>query len=199
MKISTMFFLVVGVVVATASSLLVDGFGVVSQTRRHAAAATTITTSTSTSLLMAKGFGSAASDDSSKKQQTKSEGQLERERASAKYDELAATGGQEYLIFVRQFGSADDSWLPCGSIAVQRGEQVSNAIFGNEEALKAAIVRTYPKLRGSEGEFEYGYNLKIYPDEPVEVAVKRNTSTGPSLGNWFSNLLSPIDASNVSR
>jgi hypothetical protein len=46
-------------------------------------------------------------------------------------------------------------------------------------------------------EFEYGYNLKIYPDEPVEVAVKQNMSTGPSIGNWLSNLLSPVDASGV--
>eukprot|EP00529_Nitzschia_sp_RCC80_P036561 CAMPEP_0113466770 /NCGR_PEP_ID=MMETSP0014_2-20120614/14452_1 /TAXON_ID=2857 /ORGANISM="Nitzschia sp." /LENGTH=194 /DNA_ID=CAMNT_0000359021 /DNA_START=131 /DNA_END=715 /DNA_ORIENTATION=- /assembly_acc=CAM_ASM_000159 len=171
----------------------VDGFSIVSQQQyRHAM------TATSSRLNMAQGFGSK-DDSSAKKPQTKSEGQVERERASAKYDELAASGGQEYAIFVRQFGSADDSWLPCGSIAVQRGDQVSNAIFGNDEALKVAIVRTYPKLKGFEQEFEYGYNLKIYPDEPVEVAVKRNSSTGPSLGNWMSNLLSPIDASKASK
>lgn len=144
---------------------------------------------------MAKGFGKEAETP----QKVKSDAQLERERASSQYDEIAASGGQEYAIFVRQFGGDDKSWFPCGSIAVKRGEQVSNAIFGNEEALKAAIVRTYPKLKGFEGEFEYGYNLKIYPDEPVEVAVKSNASTGPSLGNWMSNLLSPIDASNVKK
>jgi hypothetical protein len=142
---------------------------------------------------MTKGFGK----DTEQPKNDKSEGQIERERASTQYDKIAASGGQEYAIFVRQFGGDDKSWFPCGSIAVTRGDQVSNAIFGNEEALKSAIVRTYPKLRGYEAEFEYGYNLKIYPDEPVEVAVKRNVSTGPSLGNWMSNLLSPIDASNV--
>jgi hypothetical protein len=146
-------------------------------------------------LFMAKGFGK----EEAAPKLVKSEGQIQREQAASQYDKIAATGGQEYAIFVRQFGGADDSWLPCGSIAVRRGEQVSNAIFGNEEALKSAIVRTYPKLKGSESEFEYGYNLKVYPDEPVELAVKQNGSTGPSLGNWMSNLLSPIDASNVKR
>ena len=144
---------------------------------------------------MAKGFGKVDAQP----EKIKSEGQVDRERASSQYDKIAASGGQEYSIFVRQFGGDDESWFPCGSIAVNRGEQVSNAIFGNEEALKAAIVRTYPKLKGFEAEFEYGYNLKIYPDEPVEVAVKKNTSTGPSLGSWMSNLLSPIDASNVQK
>ena len=145
---------------------------------------------------MAKGFGSTPEEKAPK---AKSTGQVERERASSKYDEIANTGGQEYSIFVRQFGSTDDSWLPCGSIAVARGDQVSNAIFGNEAALVPAIVRTFPNLKGYELEFEYGYNMKIYPDEPVEVAVKSNASSGPSLGNWMSNLLSPMDASNVNK
>lgn len=145
--------------------------------------------------LMAKGFGK--NDEKVEEKKEKSEGQEERDRAGSKYDEIAKQGGQEYSIFVRQFGSADDSWLPCGSIAVARGDQVSNAIFNSEEPLKVAICRSFPKLAGFEGEFEYGYNMKIYPDEPVEVAVKSSGSTGPSVGNWFSNLLSPIDASNV--
>lgn len=149
-------------------------------------------------LAAAKGFGGDDTKASSSNKVTqKSEGQKERERASKEYDNIAAAGGQEYAIFVRQFGGSDKSWLPCGSIAVRRGEQVSNAIFGNEDALKKAIVRTFPKLRGYEQEFEYGFNLKIYPDEPVTVAVKSTRSSGPSLGNWISNLLSPVDASNV--
>lgn len=50
-------------------------------------------------------------------------------------------------------------------------------------------------------EFEYGYNLKVYPDDPVQVATKGNgggSNDGPSFGNWISNLLSPVDASGVS-
>lgn len=47
-------------------------------------------------------------------------------------------------------------------------------------------------------EFEYGYNLKVYPDDPIQVAMKGGgSSSGPSFGNWISNLLSPVDASGV--
>ena len=121
---------------------------------------------------------------------------MKREQESSKYDEIAASGGQEYLIYVRQFGSDDKSWLPCGSIAVPRNAQVSDAVFANESGLKAGIVRTYPKLRGYENEFEFGFNLKVYPDDPIEVASKTSPkSSGPSIGNWISNLLSPVDAS----
>ena len=111
---------------------------------------------------MAKGFG-----EKKVQKREKSAGQIKREEEASKYDELAASGGQEYNIYVRQFGSDDQSWFPCGSIAVPRGAQVTDAIYANDEALKVAIVRTYPKLEGFEAEFEFGYNLKIYPDDPV--------------------------------
>ncbi|CAJ1946222.1 unnamed protein product [Cylindrotheca closterium] len=172
--------------IATALCLLptVLSFGVVPPT------AVTVTTQSSQALF-AKGF------DKSKKpaSKEKSAAQIEREQMSNKYDDIAASGGQEYAIFVRQFGGEDGSWLPCGSIAVPRGAQVSDAIFGNEEPLKLSIVRTFPKLKGFEAEFEYGYNLKIFPDDPVEVATKNMKPAGPSIGNWISNVLSPIDAS----
>eukprot|EP00527_Entomoneis_sp_CCMP2396_P009120 CAMPEP_0198137098 /NCGR_PEP_ID=MMETSP1443-20131203/650_1 /TAXON_ID=186043 /ORGANISM="Entomoneis sp., Strain CCMP2396" /LENGTH=148 /DNA_ID=CAMNT_0043798431 /DNA_START=207 /DNA_END=653 /DNA_ORIENTATION=- len=141
---------------------------------------------------MAKGFGS----EPVKKE--KSSAGIKRQNERSKYDEIAASGGQEYNIFVRQFGSDDTNWFPCGGIAVPRGAQVSNAIYANVEGLETGIVRTYPKLKGDEKEFEYGYNLKIYPDDPVEVAVNTGpAASGFSVGNWISTLLSPVDASNV--
>eukprot|EP00560_Eucampia_antarctica_P008345 CAMPEP_0197826742 /NCGR_PEP_ID=MMETSP1437-20131217/3651_1 /TAXON_ID=49252 ORGANISM="Eucampia antarctica, Strain CCMP1452" /NCGR_SAMPLE_ID=MMETSP1437 /ASSEMBLY_ACC=CAM_ASM_001096 /LENGTH=147 /DNA_ID=CAMNT_0043427311 /DNA_START=173 /DNA_END=616 /DNA_ORIENTATION=- len=141
---------------------------------------------------MAKGFGEE------KKARDKSGGQVKRESESSKYDELVDGGGQQYSIFVRQFGGDDGSWFPCGAVAVPRGAQVSDALFANEANLKEAIVRTYPKLKGYEAEFEFGCNLKIFPDDPVEVVMKGGApSSGPSVGNWISNLLSPLDASKV--
>ena len=151
----------------------------------------------SVELNMAKGF-----DDNAKPvKREKSVGQQKREKANAKYDEIATSGGQEYNIFVRQFGGEDDSWLPCGSIAVPRTLQVSTAIFENEVALQSSIVRQFPKLKGYELEFEYGYNLKIYPDDPVEIANKGKAKqeSGMSFGGWVSNLLSPIDASQTGK
>ena len=144
---------------------------------------------------MSKGFGAAKEEE---KPREKTPAQMEREKQSKKYDEISATGGQEYNIFVRQFGSDDGSWFPCGAIAVPRGAQVPDAIFANDEALKVAIVRTYPKLKGFEQEFEFGFNLKVYPDDPVEVATKAGTRPSVfSIGNWVNTLLSPIDASKV--
>ncbi len=144
---------------------------------------------------MTKGFGTP------QEKREKSAGQAKRESESSKYDEIANSGGQQYSVYIRQFGGDDQSWLPCGAIAVPRGAQIADAVFANEEALKSAIVRTYPKLRGFEQEFEFGANLKIYPDDPIEVVSKSGSSvtSGPSIGNWISNLLSPIDASNVAR
>lgn len=150
--------------------------------------------STSSTSINAKGFG-----DTPKKRE-KSTGQVKRDQESSKYDEIASTGGQEYNVLVRQFGSDDKSWFPCGSVAVPRGAQVSDAIYSNEEALKVAIVRRYPKLLGFENEFEFGFNLKVYPDDPIEVAVKgKPRQGGLSVGNWISTLLSPIDASGVQK
>ena len=81
-----------------------------------------------------------------------------------------------------------------------RGAQVSDAVYANDEALRVAIVRTYPKLKGFEEEFEFGFNLKVYPDDPVEVAKKGTPkASGISIGNWISTLLSPVDASQVKR
>jgi hypothetical protein len=145
--------------------------------------------------MAAKGF-----DGNAKPVKKKSEGQTKRDTQSNNYDQISATGGQEYSIFVRQFGGEDGSWLPCGSVAVPRGAQVSDALFSNESELRKSIVRTFPKLKGNEGEFEYGYNLKIYPDDPVEVAKKGGAKPeGPSIGGWISNLLSPIDTSGTSK
>eukprot|EP00568_Trieres_chinensis_P013606 CAMPEP_0183292538 /NCGR_PEP_ID=MMETSP0160_2-20130417/1558_1 /TAXON_ID=2839 ORGANISM="Odontella Sinensis, Strain Grunow 1884" /NCGR_SAMPLE_ID=MMETSP0160_2 /ASSEMBLY_ACC=CAM_ASM_000250 /LENGTH=181 /DNA_ID=CAMNT_0025453503 /DNA_START=90 /DNA_END=635 /DNA_ORIENTATION=+ len=151
-------------------------------------------TRSSSALHLAKGFGPA------KPEKVKSDGQVKREGESSRYDDIAASGGQEYSIFVRKFGSDDQSWFPCGSIAVPRGAQVSDAIFANVPDLKTAIVRTYPKLKGEEGEFEFGYNLKVYPDDPIEVAMKGSgKKDGPSISNWINNVLSPVDASEVKR
>jgi Family of unknown function (DUF6523) len=160
----------------------------------YPSAVSLVSSSRGSTSLFAKGFGTRPV------KREKSDGQKKREGEASKYDEISQAGGQEYNIFVRQFGSDDNSWLPSGSIAVPRGAQVSDAIYSNVDALKKAIVRRFPKLVGYEEEFEFGYNLKVYPDDPIEVATKSSTrSSGMSVGNWISNLLSPIDTSGVQR
>ena len=152
----------------------------------------TATASSTTTALFAKGFGSEP------QKKAKSDGAIKREQEAAQYDQISSQGGQEYRVYVRQFGSDDQSWLPAGAIAVPRGAQVSDAIFANVEALNKAIVRAYPKLGGYEQEFEFGFNLKVYPDDPIEVATRNAPrAQGFSVGNWISTLLSPVDASAV--
>uniref|UniRef100_A0A7S0F6K2 Uncharacterized protein n=1 Tax=Craspedostauros australis TaxID=1486917 RepID=A0A7S0F6K2_9STRA len=172
--------------VAAAAMPLASSFIVTQTPSRTVSAATS---------LAAKGFSNE--DTNVSKKDDKSQGQIKREQQSSKYDELTQTGGQEYAIYVRQFGSDDESWLPCGSIAVPRGAQVSDAIFANTEGLQQSIVRQYPKLKGFEAEFEYGFNLKVYRDDPIEIAVNQSKPSGLSIGNWISNLLSPIDNSKM--
>lgn len=123
-------------------------FLVMASTTAHAflsapLSAITISSPLTPTQLHVKGFGAPPPEP-----KKKSEGQIDREKKASKYDDIAATGGQEYRIFVRQFGSDDQSWLPVGSIAVPRGAQVSDAVFANEEGLRTAIVRTYNKLKG---------------------------------------------------
>jgi hypothetical protein len=150
--------------------------------------------SSSSALSMSKGFGAKEPE----KGRAKSEGQTKRELEAKRYEEIAATGGQEYNIYVRQFGSDDKSWFPCGAVSVPRGAQVGDAIYANVDALKSAIIRLYPRLKGFEQEFEFGSNLKVYPDDPIEVAVKRGPRPqGMSIGNWINTLLSPVDTSTI--
>ena len=152
--------------------------------------------SSSTCLSMSSNKGFGAKEPA--KSKVKSEGQTKRESEANRYEEIAASGGQEYNIYVRQFGSDDKSWFPCGAVSVPRGAQVGDAIYANVDALKTAIVRLYPRLKGFEQEFEFGSNLKVYPDDPIEVAVKRGPRPqGMSIGNWINTLLSPVDASKV--
>jgi len=85
-----------------------------------------------------KGFGPAKSKPEPR---AKSSKQIQREKGAEKYDEISAKGGQEYNVFVRQFGADAKSWLPCGSVAVPRGAQVTDAIYANEKGLQE--VGTY--------------------------------------------------------
>jgi hypothetical protein len=170
----------------------VSAFAPTTAFARTAVSSFTASTTSFTSLNAQKGFSSEKEET---KKPVKSQGQTKRDNESTKYDEIAGKGGNEYRIFVRQFGSDDTGWLPCGAIAVPRDAQVSDAIYANVEALKVAIVRTFPKLKGCEDEFEYGFNLKVYPDDPIDVAVKTTKVPGLSIGNWISTLLSPVDAS----
>lgn len=144
----------------------------------------------SSSKSVSKGFGKKPE----KVAKPKTAGAIERETAAQKYNDLAASGIPEYNIFVRVKGKGDSDWVPAGTMAVPRAEKIQNAVFEQQQALLKGVFRIFKKLESEKDNLEYGYNLKIYPDEPVKILepVKRSED---AVKNWFESLLSPINAS----
>jgi hypothetical protein len=95
--------------------------------------------------------------------------------ASGKYDEMKGKGLPEFNVFVRIKGK---EWVPAGSMAVERSNQISRAIFQQEKELLQGVFRLYPKLRKFENELEYGYRLKEFGDEEITIALTPQPSFG---------------------
>ncbi|MEL7035349.1 MAG: HHL1-like protein [Cyanobacteria bacterium J06592_8] len=105
-----------------------------------------------------------------KTQQTKpSKRSTERKKAAKEYEKMKADGTPDYEIYIRVQGQRN--WYPVGVIAVERSDQINQAIFGSQEELLQGAFRIFPRLRKHEGQLEYGYRLKEFKDEPVQVAV----------------------------
>ncbi|MDX2244851.1 MAG: HHL1-like protein [Leptolyngbyaceae cyanobacterium bins.302] len=90
--------------------------------------------------------------------------------ASRQYDKMKADGLPEFNVFVRIRNNKN--WFPIGSLAVNRSSQISRAIYQQETELLQGAFRLFPVLRKSQNNLEYGYRLKEYPDEPIQVAVR---------------------------
>lgn len=106
--------------------------------------------------------------------------------ASKQYDKMKADGLPEFNIFVRM--KDKKNWFPIGSLAVNRSNQIHHAIFQQEAELLQGAFRLFPVLRKSQNNLEYGYRLKEFPDEQIQVAV-RPAATG---GNVLQNLASQV-------
>jgi len=101
-----------------------------------------------------------------------------REVAASKYDEMKDKGLPEFNIFIRIKGK---EWVPAGSMAVERSNLISRAIFQQEAELLKGAIRLYPILRKFKDNLEYGYRLKEFPDEEITVAVLPE----PTIGDKF--------------
>jgi hypothetical protein len=104
-----------------------------------------------------------------------------RKEAAKRYDELKAKGMPEFAIFARRRQAEPgkpNPWLPVGSLAVSRSSAIHRAIFQNEEELKKAAVRLFPRLGKVKDELEFGFRLKDkeFQDEPIQVAVRPQPS-----------------------
>jgi hypothetical protein len=114
------------------------------------------------------GFGKKVHQE--KKQ---SQGTSKREQASKKYDEFKSSGLPEYEIYMRV--KDKKPWFPVGAIAVKRSNQINAAIYGNEEELRKGAFRLFPILKKNQDNLEYGYRLKEYKDEEIELAQRPAT------------------------
>jgi hypothetical protein len=108
--------------------------------------------------------------------QTAKKNKVKRAAASQKYDEMKKSGLPEFNIFVRIQGQAN--WLPAGSMTVNRSSLINQALFQQEEELLKGVFHLFPKLRKHQGQLEYGYRLKEYKDEPIQLATRPQATAG---------------------
>lgn len=92
----------------------------------------------------------------------------ERSKAAGQLDKMRADGLPEYEVYIRIQGKK--AWYPVGAIAVQRSNQISKAIFDSQEQLLQGGFRLFPILKKNQTQLEYGYRLKEYKDEPIQLA-----------------------------
>ena len=94
----------------------------------------------------------------------------ERSEAVKQYDQMKAEGIPDFEIYIRIQGKK--AWYPVGSLAVKRSNLINKAIFDSQEQLLQGALRLFPVLRKNQNQLEYGYRLKEYKDEPIQLAVK---------------------------
>jgi hypothetical protein len=120
-----------------------------------------------TTMTTHSGFGKPQSKPQSKRSTKRAE-------AAKQYDQMKADGVPEFEIYLRIRGKKN--WYPIGVIAMKRSNQINQAIFGSQEDLLQGAFRLYPVLRKHQQQLEYGYRLKEYKDEPIQVAVPPQAS-----------------------
>lgn len=108
------------------------------------------------------GFGKPAAQPAVKKPNKRVE-------ASKQLDQMRADGLPEFEVYIRIQGKKQ--WYPVGAIAVKRSSQINQAIFGSQQDLLQGAFRLYPVLKKNQHQLEYGYRLKEYKDEPIQLAV----------------------------
>ena len=120
------------------------------------------------------------------KQHKAKKNKVKRATASHKYDEMQKSGFPEFNIYVRIKG--ETTWLPAGSMAVNRSSQINQALFEQEEELLKGIFRLFPKLRKHQSELEYGHRLKEFKDEPIVVATRPQATPGNLIQSTLSQV-----------
>ena len=76
---------------------------------------------------------------------------------------------------------------------MSHGLPLSTYFFANSSNQTSRYILSIPFFS------QFGFNLVIYPDEEIQVATKPSGASGGGLGKWFSELLSPVDTSEVKK
>lgn len=94
-----------------------------------------------------------------------------RVEASKRMDDMKSKGLPEYEVYIRI--KDKKPWFPVGAIAVQRSNQINQAIFANEAGLQEGAFRLFPLLKKQPlTNLEYGYRLKEFKDEEIQLAQR---------------------------
>lgn len=109
-----------------------------------------------------------------------------RTEAARQYDQMKAGGTPDFEIYIRIQGKKN--WYPVGVIAVKRSSQINQAIFDSQEELLQGAFRLYPILRKHQNQLEYGYRLKEFKDEPIQLA----TPTQSNRNHAFQGVISQV-------
>lgn len=104
---------------------------------------------------------------------------------------MKSDGLPDFEIYIRIQGKKN--WYPVGVIAVKRSNQINQAIAANRQDLLQGAFRLYPVLRKHQQQLEYGYRLKEYRDEPIQLAVPPAQKTG-GLGNMLDQAKARVGA-----
>jgi hypothetical protein len=110
----------------------------------------------------------------------------ERAKAAQELDRMRSDGIPEFEVYIRIQGKK--GWYPVGAIAVKRSSQISEAIFGSQADLLQGAFRLYPVLRKHQQHLEYGYRLKEFKDEPIQLAVPPQ----PGVTSGIANVLNQV-------
>ncbi len=90
--------------------------------------------------------------------------------AVKRYDKMKSEGIPDFEVYIRIQGKK--AWYPVGSIAVKRSDKINQAIFANQDNLLQGAFRLFPILRKHQTQLEYGYRLKEFQDEPIQLAIQ---------------------------
>lgn len=99
----------------------------------------------------------------------------ERATAAKYYEKMKTDGTPDFEIYIRIQGKKQ--WYPVGVVAVKRSSQINQAIFDSQKELLQGAFRLYPVLRKNQHQLEYGYRLKEFKDEPIQLAILPQSSS----------------------